>query len=185
MMLVALMVGLKVQPVCWCRTARTDTGNGGNGSRGGAFTGADVIPNRSAISNQTYEMTLGTANLSNATNNVCLVRIALASGESCSALSIGTPKMTITDNQKIDYLFKKIGYGATKTDTNAQKLATPNEAIPVVLLIRGDRVWKQAASIPAVKPRSSSGVVTCYTGSSVIETTADNTVLPIEHGKLV
>ena len=31
--------------------------------------------------------------------------------------------MTITDNQKIDYLFKKIGYGATKTDTNAQKLA--------------------------------------------------------------
>ena len=82
--------------------------------------------------------------------------------------------MTITDNQKIDYLFKKIGYGATKTDTNAQKLA-PNEAIPSPLLIRGDKVWKQAASIPAVKPGSSSGVVTCYTGSSVIETTADNT----------
>ena len=57
---------------------------------GGAFTGADVIPNRSAISNQTYEMTLGTANLSNATNNACIVRIALASGESVP-LSIGTP----------------------------------------------------------------------------------------------
>ena len=69
----------------------TDTGNGGNGSSGGAFTGADVIPTGSAISNQTYEMTLGTANLSNATNNVCLVRIALASGESISSLSIGTP----------------------------------------------------------------------------------------------
>ena len=69
----------------------TDTGNGGNGSSGGAFTGADVIPTGSAISNQTYEMTLGTANLSNATNNVCIVRIALASGESVSALSIGTP----------------------------------------------------------------------------------------------
>jgi hypothetical protein len=69
----------------------TDTGNGGNGSSGGAFTGADVIPTGSAISNQTFEMTLGTANLSNATNNVCLVRIALASGESISALSIGTP----------------------------------------------------------------------------------------------
>ena len=69
----------------------TDTGNGGNGSSGGAFTGADVIPTGSAISNQTFEMTLGTANLSNATNNVCLVRIALASGESVSALSIGTP----------------------------------------------------------------------------------------------
>jgi hypothetical protein len=82
--------------------------------------------------------------------------------------------MTITDNQKIDYLFKKIGYGATKTDTNAQKLA-PNEAIPSPLLLRGDKVWKQSASIPAVKPSSSTGVVTCYTGSGVIETTADNT----------
>jgi hypothetical protein len=82
--------------------------------------------------------------------------------------------MTITDNQKIDYLFKKIGYGATKTDTNAQKLA-PNEAIPSPLLIRGDRVWKQAASIPGVKPGSSSGVVTCYVGASATETTADNT----------
>ena len=82
--------------------------------------------------------------------------------------------MTITDNQKIDYLFKKIGYGATKTDTNAQKLA-PNEAIPSPLLIRGDRVWKQAASIPAVKPSSSAGVVTCYLGASATETTADNT----------
>jgi len=30
--------------------------------------------------------------------------------------------MAITDNQKIDYLFKKIGYGATKTDTNAINL---------------------------------------------------------------
>ena len=82
--------------------------------------------------------------------------------------------MTISDNQKIDYLFKKIGYGATKTDTNAQKLA-PNEAIPSPLLLRGDKVWKQSASIPGVKPGSSSGVVTCYTGSGVIETTADNT----------
>lgn len=38
--------------------------------------------------------------------------------------------MAISDNQKIDYLFKKLGYGATKTDTNANKLAA-NEAIQV------------------------------------------------------
>ena len=69
----------------------TNAGAGGNGSSGGGFTGADVIPTGSAISNQTYEMTLGTANLSNATNNVCLVRIALTSGQSISSLSIGTP----------------------------------------------------------------------------------------------
>ena len=67
----------------------TDTGNGGNSSSGGAFTGADVVPTGSAISNVSYTMTLGTANMSNATNNVVLVRIALDSGQSVSALSIG------------------------------------------------------------------------------------------------
>jgi hypothetical protein len=55
--------------------------------------------------------------------------------------------MAITDGQKVDYLFKKLGYGATKTDTNANKLAA-NEAIPSPLLIRGDKVWQQASSIP-------------------------------------
>ena len=34
-------------------------------------------------------MTLGSENMSNARNNVVLVRIALASGESVTALSIG------------------------------------------------------------------------------------------------
>ena len=82
--------------------------------------------------------------------------------------------MAITDSQKLDYLFKKIGYGATKTDVNSLKLA-PNEAIPSPLLMRGDRVWKQAGSIPSVKPNSSSGVVTCYNGANVVETVADNT----------
>ena len=82
--------------------------------------------------------------------------------------------MAITDNQKLDYLFKKIGYGATKTDTNANKLA-PNEAIPSPLLIRGDRVWQESGSIPSVRPSSSSSPVTLYTGSDVIECTEDTT----------
>jgi hypothetical protein len=66
----------------------TDAGNGGNGSSGGAFTGADVVPTGSSI-NASYTMTLGTANMSNATNNVVMVRIALTSGQSISSLSIG------------------------------------------------------------------------------------------------
>ena len=82
--------------------------------------------------------------------------------------------MAITDNQKIDYLFKKIGYGATKTDTNANKLA-PNEAIASPLLIRGDRVWKQSDQIPGVRPSSTSSIVQVYTGANVVETTEDNT----------
>jgi len=82
--------------------------------------------------------------------------------------------MAITDSQKIDYIWKKVGYGATKTDTNANKLA-PNEAIPSPLLIRGDRVWQQSSSIPGVSPSSSSGVVTVYKGTGVTEAVADNT----------
>ncbi len=54
--------------------------------------------------------------------------------------------MAITDAKKIDYLWKKIGFGATKTDTNAAK-AGPNEAIASPLLLRGDKTWNEANSI--------------------------------------
>lgn len=79
--------------------------------------------------------------------------------------------MAITDTQKVDYLFKKVGFGATKTDVNSVKGAT-NEAIASPLLIRGDKIWSQAGSIPSTKPGSSSGVVTIYTN---LETTEDTT----------
>jgi len=82
--------------------------------------------------------------------------------------------MAITDTQKVDFLWKKLGFGATKTDTNAAKKA-PNEAIASPLLLRGDKVWKQASSIPAIQPGSSTGVVTVYPTSSPIECTLDGT----------
>ena len=82
--------------------------------------------------------------------------------------------MAISNDQKIDYLFKKVGFAATKTDTNSNKLAA-NESIPSPLLLRGDKVWRQAGDIPAVKPGSSSGVVTVYTGATTVETTEDIT----------
>ena len=78
--------------------------------------------------------------------------------------------MAITDAKKVDYLWKKIGYGATKTDTNANK-AAPNEAIASPLLLRGDKTWNQASSIPATMPGSSTGVVTVYPTSAPDETT--------------
>ena len=65
-----------------------DTGNGGNGSLGCALTGADVIPTGSTI-NAAYTMTLGSENSSNSTGNNVLVRIALASGESLTSVSVG------------------------------------------------------------------------------------------------
>lgn len=66
----------------------SDTANGGNGSNGCASTGSDVIATGSAL-NGSFTMTLGSENMSNATGNVVLVRIALASGESVTALSVG------------------------------------------------------------------------------------------------
>ena len=85
--------------------------------------------------------------------------------------------MAIPDSKKVDYLWKKLGFGATKTDTNASKKA-PNEAIVSPLMLRGDLVWNQAGSIPSVIPGSSSGVVTVYPQSNPVETTADATSTP-------
>jgi len=82
--------------------------------------------------------------------------------------------MAITDAKKVDYLWKKIGYAATKTDTNAAKKA-PNEAIASPLLLRGDKVWTEANNIPGTQPGSSSGVVTVYPASTPDETTNDGT----------
>lgn len=67
----------------------SNTGTGGNGADGCALTGADVIPTNSTINDNSYTMTLGSENMSNATNNVVLVRIALTSGQEITNLQIG------------------------------------------------------------------------------------------------
>ena len=82
--------------------------------------------------------------------------------------------MAITDAKKVDYLWKKLGYGATKTDTNAAKKA-PNEAIASPLLLRGDKVWNQANGIPATMPSSNAGVVTVYLTTAPDECAEDTT----------
>ena len=66
----------------------SDTGNGGNGSNGCAFTPGDRIATGSSLSGA-KTLTLGSENMSNSTGNVVLVRIALASGESVSSISVG------------------------------------------------------------------------------------------------
>jgi hypothetical protein len=82
--------------------------------------------------------------------------------------------MAISDSQKVDYLWKKLGYGATKTDTNARKKA-PNEAIISPLLIRGDKIWSKASDIPTVMPSTSTYPVNVYIGASSVETAEDGT----------
>jgi len=66
----------------------SDTGNGGNGSNGCAFTSGDRIIDGTSYSNQTFTLTLGSENATNATGNNVLIRIKLESGDSITALSI-------------------------------------------------------------------------------------------------
>ena len=82
--------------------------------------------------------------------------------------------MAITDTQKVDYLWKKIGYGRVKTDVNSIKNAT-NESISSPLLLRGEEVWAESYQIPSTIPSSSTNEVTVYLTSSPVECTADIT----------
>lgn len=86
--------------------------------------------------------------------------------------------MAISNEQKIDYLWKKIGYGVSKTDTNSVKQAV-NESIASPLLIRGDNIWVKASEITDVFPSSNTSYITIYDdtggGSATVETTADTT----------
>jgi hypothetical protein len=69
-------------------TPGSNTGNGGNGSNGCAFTSGDRIIDGTSYSNNTFTMTLGDQNGTNATGNNILVRIKLEDGDSLTALSV-------------------------------------------------------------------------------------------------
>ena len=65
-----------------------DTGNGGNGSNGGAFTGADRIVDGTTYNNSTFDLTFGTESTTNSYENQVLISIALNSDDSITSLSI-------------------------------------------------------------------------------------------------
>ena len=68
---------------------------------------------------------------------------------------------SFNESQKIDYLWKKVGYGVTKTAEPASKEAF-NESIPSPLLYRGDLIWTQSGDIPASPPSSTTALVQVY-----------------------
>ena len=86
--------------------------------------------------------------------------------------------MTISDNQKVDFLWKKVGYGVAKTDQNSIK-AAPNEALSSPMLIRGDQIWAYSELIPQVFPADTTLYVEIYddsaNGESAVEAVEDNT----------
>lgn len=65
-----------------------DTGAGGNGSNGGAFTGADRIIDGTTYNNDTFDLTFGTVSTTDSYNNQVLIAIVLNSDDSLTALSI-------------------------------------------------------------------------------------------------
>ena len=91
--------------------------------------------------------------------------------------------MAVTDQQKIDFLLKKIGFTKTKTGsvvgtgaisgTGKQPFA---EAIPSPLIIANGALWNESSSIPATPPGSDTNQVKVYlAGSSGLRMTADAT----------
>ena len=79
--------------------------------------------------------------------------------------------MAISDTQKVDLLWKKVGFSKAKSDTNANKKA-PNEAIVSDLIIKPAEVWSDIANVPSTIPASNTAVLRIYTE---LETTEDGT----------
>jgi len=84
--------------------------------------------------------------------------------------------MAVSDSSKVDLLYKKL-FGVTKTDTPTNKGAS-SESIASPALIRGDKVWTEAASIPATAA-DVTNVVQSYLTTSRIECSPDTTSTPV------
>ena len=90
--------------------------------------------------------------------------------------------MAVSDQQKIDFLLKKIGFTKTKTGSTVGTGAisgTPKqpfaEALPSPLVVPNSSLWNEADSIPATPPGSDTNQVKVYSTTSAIRMTADAT----------
>jgi hypothetical protein len=92
--------------------------------------------------------------------------------------------MAISEEKKIDLLWKKVGYGVAKTDDTDRKSAS-NESIPSPLLIRGDSIWLESNKIPDVLPQTSSNVLEVKSDyvSTTVECVMDITSTPLRTWK--
>lgn len=84
--------------------------------------------------------------------------------------------MAINDTTKLDFLWKKIIFGMSKTDLGTSKMGS-NETISSSTLVLGHEIWSQATTenIPATPPTSSSAVVEVRNGASRAVATMDGT----------
>ena len=92
--------------------------------------------------------------------------------------------MAVTDQQKLDFLLKKIGYTKSKTG-NVSGTGDPGngspkqpfaEAIPSPLVVANSSLWNEADSIPATPPGADTTQVKVYlAATSGLRMTADST----------
>ena len=92
--------------------------------------------------------------------------------------------MAISQQQKVDYLLKKIGFTKAKTGavessgmSGSQTEKQPfGEAIPSPLVVPNSSLWNEGDSIPAIPPGSDTNQVKVYLKSSPLRMTADSSV---------
>ena len=82
--------------------------------------------------------------------------------------------MTISDSEKIDFLWKMVIYGTSKT-ANALVKSGSNETVASPTTVNSNYVWTQASSIPTVPPANTTSTVDVYYGSSTLQCTNDPT----------
>ena len=95
--------------------------------------------------------------------------------------------MPASQEQKVDFLLKKIGYSASKTGiaedestisgspTNTRKFPF-EEGIPSPLIIPSTSLWSDSSLIPTTPPGSDTAYVKVYPTSSALRMTADSTI---------
>ena len=84
--------------------------------------------------------------------------------------------MAISQQQIVDYLNKKLGYGVAKTDTVTSK-SPSNEANASPLLSVGSSIWQLSNLIPTTIPATNNSIVAVYADSlsTTVQCTVDNT----------
>ncbi len=80
--------------------------------------------------------------------------------------------MTISDTDKIDFLWKKVIFGVTKTASGASKSGA-NESIASPQVVNPAFIWSDSDQIPGTPPTSTSAVVQVYTAANRIHMTND------------
>ena len=78
--------------------------------------------------------------------------------------------MAFSLEEKVDLLLKKVAFGKAKTNTS-ENTDGFGESIASPLLLRGDKVMKQSASIPST-PGAVTNIVQAHQGADVVECTA-------------